>query len=279
MEHVLLGQIVCPPRWCCPLVYKTVEANLKRQTASGEPLTPTWLPMTHTIQAAGLLNFSLKVMEVGWRSVRSTTVFLQGEPVFLEAAVYAPLHPPLRVYVDYCVATLNPEPLSEPRYEFIVNQGCLVDSLVPLSSSQFAPRPRENSLRFSVQAFHFTRDPQDQDPQDQVSQQEQVFINCHLRAVPQLVSPDNLNKGCSFHWGSFSWRSVDGDHAVCSCCAAGDCHSHRKDTTGTTGTAKTPTALPTTEEKTNTAVGPLHFMPLTQWKGDFSLIGEPASVQ
>ena len=33
------------------------------------------------------------------------------------------------------------------------------------------------------------------------------------------------------------------------------------------------------EEKTNTAVGPLHFMPLTQWKGDFSLIGEPASVQ
>ena len=75
---------------------------------------------------------------VGWRSVRSTTVFLQGEPVFLEAAVYAPLHPPLRVYVDYCVATLNPEPLSEPRYEFIVNQGLVCNSSL-LSVLQVGP--------------------------------------------------------------------------------------------------------------------------------------------
>lgn len=50
-------------------------------------------------------------------------VYLQGEPLLLEAAVYAPLHPPLRVYVDYCVLTLDSEPLSELRYEFVVNQG------------------------------------------------------------------------------------------------------------------------------------------------------------
>ncbi|KAL2078994.1 hypothetical protein ACEWY4_024738 [Coilia grayii] len=226
-----------------------LECHYKRkQTVSGDPLTPTWLPMTSTVQAAGLLNFSLRVIRDDWRSVRSSTVFLQGEPVFLEAVVFAPLHPSVRVYVDYCVATLNPEPLSRPRYEFITNHGCLVDRPMPSSSSspspssssssQFAPRDGVNSLRFSIPAFHFT-----QDPQSQSSQHQQVFINCRLRAVPQRIPPDPLNKACFLHQPSSSWRSVDGADAVCSCCATGDCHVP---TGNTRGIASTLTALPTT---------------------------------
>ncbi|XP_041924918.1 zona pellucida sperm-binding protein 3-like isoform X1 [Alosa sapidissima] len=231
-----------------------IECHYKRrQTVRSEPLTPTWLPMTSTVQAAGLLSFSLKVMGDDWRSVSSSMVYLQGEPVFLEAAVSAPLHPLLRLYVDYCVASLDSDPLSKPRYEFIVNHGCLVDSLMPYSSSQFAPRAGDNSLRFSIQAFQFTQE----------SQQEQVVIKCHLTVLPKQVAPDNLYKACSFHQPSLSWRSADGDDAVCSCCVTGDCLGH-KHGTNMKAISSTPTPLPTTEKKTNTAVGPLHFLPRTQ---------------
>ena len=41
----------------------------------------------------------------------------------MEASVEAPLHPLLTVYVDYCVATLKPDPLSSPSYSFITNYG------------------------------------------------------------------------------------------------------------------------------------------------------------
>ncbi|KAI3375812.1 hypothetical protein L3Q82_004095 [Scortum barcoo] len=40
-----------------------VECRYKRkQTVNGEPLTPTWLPMTSTISVFGLLRFSLRTM-------------------------------------------------------------------------------------------------------------------------------------------------------------------------------------------------------------------------
>lgn len=59
----------------------------------------------------------------GCRSLRSSSAYQQGEAVFLEASVEAPLHPPLTLYVDYCVATLKPDPLSLPSYKFITKHG------------------------------------------------------------------------------------------------------------------------------------------------------------
>lgn len=56
-------------------------------------------------------------------SLRSSSVFQQGEAVFLEARVEAPLHPPLTLFVDYCVATLKPDPLSSPSYKFLTKHG------------------------------------------------------------------------------------------------------------------------------------------------------------
>lgn len=34
----------------------------RKQTVNGEPLTPTWLPLTSTVSAFGLLHFSLRTM-------------------------------------------------------------------------------------------------------------------------------------------------------------------------------------------------------------------------
>ncbi|XP_063042978.1 zona pellucida sperm-binding protein 3-like [Engraulis encrasicolus] len=222
-----------------------IECRFKRKVlVSGEPQSPTWLPMTSTMLAAGLLSFSIRVMTENWESVSSSTLLLQGAPLYLEAMVSAPLHPPLRLYVDYCAATLTPDPgpgpgsLSQPALPLIINQGCLVDSPMSSSSSssssssfsssfpQFAARSALNILRFSVPAFYFR-----QDTKSQI-----VFLRCTLRAVPVWTPPDPLNKACFLHRPTDRWLSVDGVDVVCSCCASGDCREPAGNTSDATAT-------------------------------------------
>ncbi|XP_035005320.2 zona pellucida sperm-binding protein 3 isoform X2 [Hippoglossus stenolepis] len=192
-------------------------------------------------------------------SLRSSSVYQQGEAVFLEASVEAPLHPLLTVYVDYCVATLKPDPLSSPSYRFITNYGCLVDSVLPGSSSKFLLREQENRLCFSVQAFHFKQDSG-----------EQMFISCHLRATPKPNSQSHLNKACFFHRPTFRWRATEGDQALCECCDSDDCL--RQTGVGNIGytVLTTPPHKETTHEA-DTTVGPLHTLPPSHWTGHLSV--------
>ncbi|MCJ8731406.1 hypothetical protein PDJAM_G00199330 [Pangasius djambal] len=227
-----------------------IECRYKRKfRVSAEPLSPTWLPMTSTIEAVGLLHFSLNVIKGDVGSLRQSTVFQQGEPLFLEAAVHGPMHRPLRIYVDHCVATVDSYPLSRPSYEFISNRGCLIDSMWPYSSSRFYSRPKQNILRFSVQALYF--------PQDQ---RKQIFISCHLRAAPDYSLPDSQNKACYFHGPSFSWRAVEGSSNVCLCCETADCKSGKVDMSSKY-----------LEEQTR-FVGPLHILPSNiHWTGKLTI--------
>ncbi|TDG99805.1 hypothetical protein EPR50_G00198830 [Perca flavescens] len=234
-----------------------VECHYKRkQTVTGDILTPTWLPMTSTISVFGLLHFSLRTMADDCTSIRSSSVYQQGEAVFLEASVAAPLHPPLTLYVDYCVATLKPDPLSLPSYKFITKHGCLMDSVLPGSSSKFLPREQDNRLCFSVQAFHFNQESG-----------EQMFISCHIRATLKHKSQSHLDKACFFHRPTFSWRATGGDDALCGCCDSDDCF--RKMEEENTGH----TTLPDTERKheADTTVGPLHTLPRSYWTGRLSV--------
>ncbi|XP_020498450.1 zona pellucida sperm-binding protein 3 [Labrus bergylta] len=234
-----------------------VECHYKRkQTVTGEALTPTWLPMTLTISAFGLLHFSLRTMEDGCSSTRRSSVYQQGEAVFLEAGIKAPLHPSLTLYVDYCVATFNPDPLSMPSYKFITKHGCLMDSMVPGSSSKFLPRKQNDRLCFSVQAFQFTKESVDQ-----------MFISCHLRATLKEHSHSHMNKACYFHRPSFRWRSTEGDNALCECCYSDDCLSHTgEDKSSAAGHRPKPDAE--RRHEADTIVGPLHTLPRSHWTGD-----------
>uniref|UniRef100_A0A8C2ZAV6 Zona pellucida sperm-binding protein 3 n=1 Tax=Cyclopterus lumpus TaxID=8103 RepID=A0A8C2ZAV6_CYCLU len=226
-----------------------VECHYKRkQTVNGEPLTPTWLPMTSTVSAFGLLHFSLRTVAGDCTALRSSSVYQQGEAVFLEASVEAPLHPPLALFVDHCVATLKPDPLSLPSYKFISNHGCLMDSVLPGSSSKFFPRKQENRLCFSVQAFHFNSESL-----------EQMFISCHIRATLKPNSPSQLNKACSFHRPTFSWRATEGDNALCGCCDSDDCFGK----TGEENSEK--------KHEADSTVGPLHTLPRSHWTGRLSV--------
>lgn len=243
-----------------------VECHYKRkQTVNGDPLTPTWLPMTSTASAFGLLHFSLRTMAGGCAAQRDSSVYQHGEAVFLEASVEAPLHPPLALFVDHCVATLKPDPLSLPSYKFINKHGCLMDSILPGSSSQFFPRKQENRLCFSVQAFRFNPESL-----------EQMYISCQLRATVKPNSPSQLNKACSFHRPTFSWRATEGDDALCGCCDSDDCF-------GKTGEENSRhTTQRDTEKKkyeADSTVGPLHTLPRSHWKGRLSVSHHPAFFQ
>ncbi|XP_038586342.1 zona pellucida sperm-binding protein 3-like isoform X2 [Micropterus salmoides] len=219
-----------------------VECRYKRkQTVSGEPLTPTWQPMTSTISVFGLLHFSLRTMAGDCTSLRSSSVYQQGEAVFLEASVEAPLHPPLTLYVDSCVATLTPDPLSLPSYKFITKHG-----------------EQDNRQCFSVRAFHFNSESLGQ-----------MFISCHLRATLKQNSHRHLDKACYFHPPTFSWRATEGDSAVCECCDFGCFRQAEEENSGHTGH----TTQPDTEKKyeMDTTVGPLHTLPSSYWKGRLSV--------
>ncbi|XP_034471329.1 zona pellucida sperm-binding protein 3-like isoform X1 [Hippoglossus hippoglossus] len=237
-----------------------VECHYNRkQTVNADALTPTWQPMTSTIGVFGLLHFSLRTMADDCNSLRSSSVYQQGEAVFLEASVEAPLHPLLTVYVDYCVATLKPDPLSSPSYRFITNYGCLVDSVLPGSSSKFLLREQENRLCFSVQAFHFKQDSG-----------EQMFISCHLRATLKPNSQSHLNKACFFHRPTFRWRATEGDQALCECCDSDDCL--RQTGVGNIGyTVHTTPPHKETTHEADTTVGPLHTLPPSHWTGHLSV--------
>lgn len=58
-----------------------------------------------------------------WQSQRPSSVYFPGDVMHIEAAVLQGHHVPLRVYVDSCVATADPDPYSQPRYPFVNNHG------------------------------------------------------------------------------------------------------------------------------------------------------------
>ncbi|NXR55113.1 ZP3 protein, partial [Hippolais icterina] len=94
-----------------------------------------------------------------WSSERDFSSFRLGDVLNLQAEVGAHSHVPLRLFVDSCVATLGPGAGSEPHYAIIDFNGCLVDGRSDATSSAFVtPRPRQDVLRFQIDAFRFAGD-------------------------------------------------------------------------------------------------------------------------
>ncbi|KAK1887398.1 Zona pellucida sperm-binding protein 3 [Dissostichus eleginoides] len=93
-----------------------------------------------------------------WQSTRPSNQFLLGDMMKFEVSVKQFHHVPLRVMLDSCVATVIPNIDTVPRYAFLGNNGCLFDSQLTDSSSQFLPRSNEDRLQFQVEAFKFQQD-------------------------------------------------------------------------------------------------------------------------
>ncbi|XP_031168784.1 zona pellucida sperm-binding protein 3-like [Sander lucioperca] len=181
-----------------------IECHYERKySLSSSSLTPTWIPFMSTLSAVETLQFDLRIMTNDWLYERSSNVFYLGEPIGIEASVRVGHHMGLQVFLSSCVATLSPDIYSVPRYVFIEN-GCLVDSQLPGSRSQFLTRTQDNKLQLVVDAFRFHNEDRGE-----------LYITCHITAVP-VFDAEAPNKACTFVNGR--WRSADGNNYLCGYC-------------------------------------------------------------
>ncbi|XP_051953996.1 zona pellucida sperm-binding protein 3-like [Xyrauchen texanus] len=192
-----------------------IECHYSRlKNVSSNVLMPSWVPFAGTKVAQDVLVFSLKLMTDDWMIERPSNQYFLGQFVNMEASVKQYNHVPLRVFVDGCVATAVPDANSIPRYSFIENHGCLVDTRLTGSPSSFIHRVQGEKLQFYLEAFRF-----------QQASSGSVFITCTLKAVKSssLISPES--KACSF---ANRWTSADDNDQVCMCCDS-TCSYSRKE--------------------------------------------------
>ncbi|XP_075715717.1 zona pellucida sperm-binding protein 3-like [Rhinoderma darwinii] len=179
---------------------------------SSKAIKPTWVPFSTTVTTEERLVFSLQLMTEDWSAPRSSLVFQLGDMFYIEASVDVQNHVPMTLFVDSCVATITPDVTSNPRYEIIAYNGCMMDGMQDDSSSAFLQRPQANKLRFMVDAFRFT----DRDFST-------IYITCSLRAADINQTPDPVNKACSYNKATSSWSPVEGSSGICQCCSTRNC--------------------------------------------------------
>uniref|UniRef100_A0A3Q3VUZ7 Zona pellucida sperm-binding protein 3 n=1 Tax=Mola mola TaxID=94237 RepID=A0A3Q3VUZ7_MOLML len=176
-----------------------VECHYKRKySLSSSSLAPTWIPFMSTQAAVETLEFDLRIMTTDWLYERSSNVFYLGESVGLEASVKVGHHMGLRVFMSSCVATLYPDIYSVPKYLFL-ESGCLVDSQLSDSRSQFLPRIQDDKLHLVIDAFKFHNEDKGQ-------------VSDCLRHQVEVGKWDLSNELSS------RWRSADGNDYLCSSC-------------------------------------------------------------
>ncbi|KAM7375105.1 hypothetical protein PAMA_014270 [Pampus argenteus] len=196
-----------------------IECHYQRKYfVSSSAVRPTWEPSASNVLAEQQLGFSLRLATEDWQSQRPSSVYSLSDVMHIEASVLQGHHVPMRVYADSCVATVNPDPNSQPRYPFITNHGrvylngplkrqCLTDAKLTGAKSYFMQRSREDQLRFQLKAFRFHRD-----------HRNSLYITCHLKATTLSVPVDPQRKACSFLTEANRWVASGGDNKVCSCC-------------------------------------------------------------
>ncbi|XP_016142058.1 zona pellucida sperm-binding protein 3-like [Sinocyclocheilus grahami] len=181
-----------------------IECHYKRiHFVSSTDVKPSWEPFTSTKSAVELISFSFRLMNDDWRTKRSSYVYHLGEVMNIQASFLMAGHSPLRLVMEKCVVTLEHNAASVPRYMFIQNHGCLIDSKVPDSSARFMSRKQNHVLQMQMDAFRFHED-----------QRNTIYITCQLKIVDLEVNI--MNKACTYSVNR--WLSVDGWDEVCECC-------------------------------------------------------------
>uniref|UniRef100_A0A670JMY8 ZP domain-containing protein n=1 Tax=Podarcis muralis TaxID=64176 RepID=A0A670JMY8_PODMU len=153
-----------------------------------------------------------------WSAERESTRYWLGDYLHIQADVEREGdHLPLRLLVDSCVAKQTPEEDASLQYAILDFHGCLVDGRIPDVKSAFKiPRPRLETLQFTIEAFRFSGDIRNL-----------IYIACHLRVVATDKGPDPLNKACSFNSQRSLWLPVEGSEDICNCCETGNCVSSK----------------------------------------------------
>ncbi|XP_077772479.1 zona pellucida sperm-binding protein 3-like [Podarcis muralis] len=196
-----------------------IECHYPREDkVSSNGTKPTGVPFTSTKSVEGGFRFSLRLMTDDWSAERESTRYWLGDYLHIQADVEREGdHLPLRLLVDSCVAKQTPEEDASLQYAILDFHGCLVDGRIPDVKSAFKiPRPRLETLQFTIEAFRFSGDIRNL-----------IYIACHLRVVATDKGPDPLNKACSFNSQRSLWLPVEGSEDICNCCETGNCVSSK----------------------------------------------------
>ncbi|XP_068943091.1 zona pellucida sperm-binding protein 3-like [Petaurus breviceps papuanus] len=191
-----------------------IECSYPRKSnVSNKAIQPTWTPFSSILSSQKRLKFTLQLMTDDWSTKRASSSYQLGDVISIQAEVNTGNHVALRLFIDSCVATVNPDQDSTPRYTVIDFHGCLVDGRSENVRSTFiSPRSKPETLQFIVDAFKLSREPKDQ-----------IYITCHLKVIEASDLPDSSNKACSFNKSSQEWSPLEGTDAICSCCETGSC--------------------------------------------------------
>ncbi|XP_053472265.1 zona pellucida sperm-binding protein 3-like [Ictalurus furcatus] len=173
--------------------------------APSSTLMPAWISHDSTQAAEEPFVFSLRLMMDDWISERPSNQYNLAELINIDASVLPFSSVPLHVLVGSCMATAVPDINTVPRYSFIENYGCLVDSKTIASNSHFIPQTGAAKHRFQMEAFRF-----------QQGNGSLVYITCTLKATAVSAPPDAEHKACSFSGNR--WTAAYGADQVCSCC-------------------------------------------------------------
>ncbi|XP_072296582.1 zona pellucida sperm-binding protein 3-like [Eucyclogobius newberryi] len=168
-------------------------------------LFPTWASFVLRTTAEGQMDFSLRLMTGDWQFERDSHVYYVGDPIHFEASSILGNHKPLRIFVDHCVATVTHDAQAALRYDFIDHYGCLADAYLTNSSARFLSRTLDHRIQFQLDAFKFYQE-----------NTNQIYITCHLTAIPSLVNVKSKHRACSLI--ANRWCSADGNDEDCRSC-------------------------------------------------------------
>ncbi|KAJ4919026.1 hypothetical protein JOQ06_004069 [Pogonophryne albipinna] len=163
---------------------------------------PTWeTPVMRKKLKGNANDFQMELMDDLWSTPAQSRVYQLGKTVNFQ--ISAPhLSTGSKLYINSCYASPSSDSKSSLKYSIIGNFGCMLDSKSDPGASRFVSRT-DKTLRFSIQAFQFTADPD-----------SEVKIHCKLLVSSE--DPGPAHKSCTYK--KDRWKALSGDKSICDCC-------------------------------------------------------------
>ncbi|KAK5886078.1 hypothetical protein CesoFtcFv8_017154 [Champsocephalus esox] len=163
---------------------------------------PTWeTPVMRKKLKGNANDFQMELMDDLWSTPALSRVYQLGKTVNFQ--ISAPhLSTGSKLYINSCYASPSSDSKSSLKYSIIGNFGCMLDSKSDPGASRFVSRT-DKTLRFSIQAFQFTADPDSE-------------VNIHCKLLVSSEDPGPAHKSCTYK--KDRWKALSGDESICDCC-------------------------------------------------------------
>ncbi|KAK5916571.1 hypothetical protein CgunFtcFv8_011542 [Champsocephalus gunnari] len=163
---------------------------------------PTWeTPVMRKKLKGNANDFQMELMDDLWSTPALSRVYQLRKTVNFQ--ISAPhLSTGSKLYINSCYASPSSDSKSSLKYSIIGHFGCMLDSKSDPGASRFVSRT-DKTLRFSIQAFQFTADPDSE-------------VNIHCKLLVSSEDPGPAHKSCTYK--KDRWKALSGDESICDCC-------------------------------------------------------------